>query len=358
MSFETLDVERKVISIMKVLSDSDRPVGARVIAQHLKDYGVELGDRAVRYHLKLMDERGLTRLVGRRDGRVLTEQGIKELKSALVKDKVGFVISKIELLAFRTDFDFKKRCGAIPVNVTLFPKEEFSKALQAMRPAFETGLCASDLVAMAPEGERLGELTVPYGKIGMATVCSIIINGTLLKAGVPMDSRFGGILQIRNHKPLRFVELISYAGSSLDPSEMFIRAKMTSVREAAELGDGEILANFREIPALCRPTAEQVVKGLKQAGLGGLIVMGNTSEPVCEVPVDLNRVGMILLGGLNPVAAAEEAGINTENHAMQTVMEYQDLIKFQDLLNRELVKATTNPMKEVPENESATTKRK
>lgn len=358
MSFETLDVERKELSIMKVLSDSDGPIGAGVIAQHLTDYGIELGDRAVRYHLKLMDERGLTRLVGRRDGRVLTEQGMQELKSALVKDKVGFVISKIELLAFRTDFDFKKRCGAIPVNVSIFPHDRFNQALQAMKPVFERGLCASDLVAVAFEGERLGELTVPYGKIGMATVCSIIVNGTLLKAGVPMDSRFGGILQIRNHKPLRFVELIHYAGSSLDPSEMFIRAKMTSVSKAAELGDGDILANFREIPALCRPIAEQVVAGLKQAGLGALIVMGNTSEPVCEVPVDLNRVGMIMLGGLNPVAAAEEAGIETDNHAMHTVMEYQDLIRFQDLINGELGKATINSRKGVPDNESTTTKRK
>lgn len=358
MSFEALDVERKALSIMKVLSDSDGPVGARVIARHLKDYGVALGDRAVRYHLKLMDERGLTRLVGRRDGRVLTEQGMKEVKNALVKDKVGFVISKIEILAYRTDFDYEKRCGAIPVNVSIFPQDRFNQALQAMKPVFESELCVSDLVAVANEGERLGELTVPYGKIGLATVCSIIINGTLLKAGVPMDSKFGGILQIRNHKPLRFVELIHYAGSSLDPSEMFIRAKMTSVREAAELGNGEILANFREIPALCRPIAEQVMTRLKQAGLGGLIVMGNTSEPVCEVPVDLNRVGMILLGGLNPVAAAEEAGIETDNHAMHTVMEYQDLIKFQDLLNRELGKATIISKKGVPDNESTTTKRK
>ena len=59
--------------------------------------------------------------------------------------------------------------------------------------------------------------------------------------------------------------------------------------------------------------------------------MGNTSDPVCEIPVELNRVGMILLGGLNPVAAAVEAGIEAENHAMSTVMEYQDLIKVKEL---------------------------
>jgi hypothetical protein len=86
--------------------------------------------------------------------------------------------------------------------------------------------------------------------------------------------------------------------------------------------------------------------------------MGNTSEPVCEVPVDFNRVGMILLGGLNPVAAAEEAGIETDNHAMHTVMEYQDLIKFQNLITGQPGKATTNSKKGEPDNESATTKRK
>jgi repressor of nif and glnA expression len=190
----------------------------------------------------------------------------------------------------------------------------------------------SNLVAVAREGEQLGELIVPPGRIGLATVCSIVMNGTLLKAGVPMDSRFGGILQIRNHEPLRFVELIHYAGSSLDPSEVFIRARMTSVRDAAKTGNGKILANFREIPAMCRPIAEKVVAKLKEAGLGGLMVMGNTSEPICEIAVELNRIGMILIGGLNPVAAAEEAGIKAENYAMSTVMEYQKLKKFQEVI--------------------------
>ncbi|MBA7617229.1 hypothetical protein ES703_24541 [subsurface metagenome] len=330
MGFETQDVERKVFSILKVLNDSQEALGARVIARRLKDVGIELGERAVRYHLKLMDERGLTQLVGR-NGRLITESGIEELESALVRDKVGFAISRIELLAFRTDFDLDRHIGWVPVNISLFPKEEFRKALPIMEPVFSAGLGVSELVAVAEEGQMLGELIVPEGKIALATVCSIVINGTLLKAGVPMDSRFGGILQMRGHKPLRFVELIHYAGSSLDPSEVFIRARMTSVAEVAKKGDGKVLANFREIPALCRPKAEEVVARLNEAGLGGVLVIGNTSETVCEIPVELNRVGMVLLGGLNPVAAAEEAGINTENHAMSTIVEYQKLIKFREL---------------------------
>jgi repressor of nif and glnA expression len=331
MGFETQDVERKVIAILKVLNDSQEPMGGKVIAQRLKGCGIELGERAVRYHLKLMDGRGLTKLLGRRDGRVLTGRGIEEVKSALVKDKVGFAISKIELLAFRTNFNHEKRCGSIPVNVSFFSNDQFGRALQAMKPAYEAGFCVSDLVAVASAGERLGELVVPEENTGLATVCSIVINGCLLKAGVPMDSRFGGILQVQNHKPLRFSEIIYYTGCSLDPSEIFIRAKMTSVGEATRRGQGRVLANFREIPAVCRPIAEEVITRLREAGLGGLILMGNTSEAVCEIPVELNKIGMILLGGLNPVATAEEAGIEAENHAMSTVMEYQDLIKFKEV---------------------------
>ncbi len=325
-AFEAQEVERKELTILKVLNDSQEPLGARVIARLLKEHGIELGERAVRYHLQLMDERGLTHTAGR-DGRLITESGIDELKSALVRDKVGFAISRIELLAFHTTFNWEKRTGSVPVNVSFFPREKFAQALQAMKPAFAAGLCVSDLVAVAGEGERLGEITVPDGKVGLATVCSIVVNGSLLKAGVPTDSRFGGILQVRNHQPLRFVELIHYAGSSLDPSEIFIRARMTSVGEVATSGNGKILANFREIPAICRPIAGEVVAGLSEAGLGGLLLMGNTSESVCEIPVELNRIGIVLLGGLNPVAAAEEAGIEAENHAMSTVIEYQNLIR-------------------------------
>ena len=331
MGFETQDVERKVLTILKVLSDSNEAMGARVIARRLKDHGIELGERAVRYHLKLMDERGLTLLLGRRDGRVLTEQGMKEVRDALVKDKVGFAITRIELLAFRTNFNLKNHTGYVPVNISFFLKEQFSKAIQVMKPVYENELCASHLVAIAGEGEKLGELIVPEGRVGLATVCSIVINGTLLKAGVPIESRFGGLLQISNGQPLRFVELIHYAGSSLDPSEVFIKAGMTSVIETASKGEGTILANFREIPALCRPIVEDVTAKLKEAGMGGLLMAGNTSEPVCQVPVELNRFGIVLIGGLNPVAAAVEAGISVENRAMSTVVEYRDLIRFEAL---------------------------
>lgn len=331
MSFERRDVDRKILSILKVLQKHQEPLGGGLIAQQLKDHGVALSERAVRYHLRLMDERGLTVLVGNQDGRVITEKGISEIRRALVKDKVGFAITKIELLAFRTTFDPRTRNGTVPLNVSFFPKADFDRAYAAMKPAFDNGLCVSQLVAFSTGGQAIGDLVVPDDEVGFGTVCSIVINGALLKAGVPMDSRFSGTLQLINKKPTRFTEIIHYNGCSLDPSEIFIKARMTSVQEAIGTGDGEILANFREVPALCLPVVEDVISGLKAAGIDGVIDKGNPSEAVCETSVEPNKVGMVLVGGLNPVAAAQEVGIEAENHSMSTVVNYGDLVQFAEL---------------------------
>ncbi len=331
MSFETRHVEQELLSILKVLHSLQKPAGGRIIAQQLVEHGVALSERAVRYHLKMMDERGLTSLKGKRDGRVITEKGIAEIKSAMVKDKVGFAITKIELLAFRTNFDYEHHSGMIPVNISFFPEDSFHKALRIMKPVFDSGFCVSRLVAVADGGQRIGDVTVPKGKVGFGTVCSIVINGVLLKAGVPMDSKFSGMLQINKGKPMRFTEIINYNGCSLDPTEIFIKAKMTSVTETVTTGTGQILANFREVPAVCVPVVTHVLTGLRNAGVEGILVKGNTSEPVCEIPVEPNKIGLVLVGGLNPVAAAQEAGIETENRSMATVMDFQNLVKFAEV---------------------------
>jgi HTH-type transcriptional regulator, global nitrogen regulator NrpRI len=332
MPFEVPNVERKTFSILQVLANTSKPLGSIVIARELKDLGVDLGERAVRYHLKLTDDHGLTRLAGRRDGREITDLGLKELKQGMVKEKVGFSISRIELLAFLTTFDVNKRTGSVPVNISFIRKQDFPKALQLMKSVFSAKLSASSLVCKARGGEKIGDLTVPDGMVAFATVCSVLVNGTLLKAGVPMNSRFGGLLQLRERKPFRFVDLIHYAGCSLDPAEVFIKAKMTSVTQAVKSGNGSILANFREIPALCRPMAQEVFTKLGKAGLNSVFLVGSVSEPVCEIPMELNRVGIVLIGGLNPIAAVQEAGIEVDSHAMSSVIDYQKLVEFEELL--------------------------
>lgn len=324
------DTERKIIAILKVLSESSEPLGSITIARELERHGISLSERAIRYHLKITDERGYTQPMGR-DGRMLTPAGIEELRMALAPEKLNFINEKLELLAFQTTFDPQKREGLLPINTTLIDKMLFPAALEVMGEVITAGVCVSDLVATAREGEKLGSVVVPAGKVGLGTVCGAVINGFLLKSGVPVESRFGGVLEIKDRQPRRFVAVISYDGTSVDPSEQFIRAHMTSVREAARGGSGKMLANFRELPAPARATVVEKLARLKEAGIGGVYALGNTSEPICQLAVGLNRIGMVLLGGLNPLAAVFEQGIAVDNFAESGLIDYRELVHFREL---------------------------
>lgn len=311
----TRDVERKVIAILRVLKDSPKPVGARYIAHRLTDRGINLTERAVRYHLKLMDERGLTRMVSQRYGRLVTQSGINELGYALVGDRVGSAMTNIEMLICQTSFEPEKFEGELPINVSLFPAERFSQALDVMRTICAARIPISDLVLVADEGEKLGDVKIPQGKVGFATLSNITISAVLLKAGVPLDLRFAGILQIHNHDCLRFVDLIQYTGSSLNPYEIFITSKMTAVSGIHKEGNGKILASFCELPAFALPKVEAVVKRLEGMGINIVAKVGRMGEPLCEIPVGAGKFGMVLTDGLNLVAAAAEAGIEVTNRA-------------------------------------------
>ncbi|MDQ1278185.1 MAG: HTH-type transcriptional regulator, global nitrogen regulator NrpRI, partial [Thermodesulfobacteriota bacterium] len=88
------DIERKTLLILRILNEVQGPVGSRLIARRMQELGLTSSERAVRYHLKLMDERGLTKLIGQKDGRIITKLGIDELGAARVEDKVGLAISR------------------------------------------------------------------------------------------------------------------------------------------------------------------------------------------------------------------------------------------------------------------------
>jgi repressor of nif and glnA expression len=76
---------------------------------------------------------------------------------------------------------------------------------------------------------------------------------------------------------------------------------------------------------------EAKAAALKKAGIGGIYAIGNTSEPLCQIAVAPNRIGVIQIGGLNPVAAAVEAGVEIENIAESGVIDFKELRSFWEL---------------------------
>ncbi len=322
---EIRDPESKLLVILRTLSRSAKPIGSCTIVSRLKDEGIFLDERTVRYHLKLADARGYTQSFGR-GGRRITEEGRQEIKETMAPRQVGSVANRLKMLAFQTNFDPEKRSGQLPVNISFIDKSDFKKALGVMKSAFKAGICVSDLVATAPEGEKLGSFVVPAGKVGFATVCSVAVNGVLLKAGIPTDYKFSGMLEIKNSRPRRFVAIIDYAGTSLDPSEEFISSGMTDVSGVVSAGNGKVLSVFRTIPLPAKRPAEEIISLLKSVGIGGVYALGGINEPLFQVSIDLNRTGIVQLNGLNPVAAAVEAGIQIENIAGSGLIDFQQLV--------------------------------
>ena len=97
-----------MLAILKVLEKQpDTILGSRELSRQLKLHGIELTERTVRYHLRILDERGFTKVFGK-EGRMITRKGREELSQALVSEKVGFVISKIETLSYLTNLDLRK----------------------------------------------------------------------------------------------------------------------------------------------------------------------------------------------------------------------------------------------------------
>lgn len=320
------DLDRKTNTILKIISEVRGPIGALEISEKLKAAGIDMPERTVRYHLKMMNEKGLLKVIWK-EGRMITDKGKEELGNALVSDKVGLVSSKIETMAYKMDFDLYKKSGSVILNISLFNKNDFGQALKVMADVFKHKLGTGELVVVAKEGEILGGVEIPEGRVGFGTLCSINFNGILLKHHVPVESKFGGVLQIEEGRPLRFTDIISYSGSTLDPHEIFIKSGMTNVSGATE-GEGKILAGLREIPAASKDEAEAILRKAEAAGFGSALMIGMPGQVVLGMPVGLERAGLVFPGGLNPVAAAVEQGIAVASKALVTLIEFEKLRRF------------------------------
>lgn len=311
--------------ILKVLHRMDRPAGASRIGELLRGWGENLSDRSIRLHLFRLDREGCTRLVSRRSGRVLTERGRAEVAKADVLGRMGFISAQIDELNYRMGFSLRAGSGTLVVNTTVFPARLEARVQQVIRPVFAAGLGMGVKRRLLRSGEAGGPAetpAVPRGRIALVTVCSVSLNGILLKEGVPVTSRFGGLLEIRDRKPVRFVELLEYRGTTQDPLELFIRAKMTSVQPCAASGRGLVGASFREFPSVALPAVLKIRDRLRRLGLDGVVAIGVPNQPLYGIPVSEGRTALVVFGGLNPAAAIEEAGLSCENRSLSGLLEY------------------------------------
>jgi Uncharacterized protein conserved in archaea len=315
----SIETRRKLIEILRILDASDDAIGARTIAASLGKRGYPIGERAVRHYLVLLDYKGFTIKIGNA-GRIITEKGLNELNEAIVGDRVGFLITKIEDLVYRTSFDLKQRNGDIIINVATIDKNDFDRALETAAETIDNGYTVSPFVRIVEEGEKVGSVFVPYGSFGFVTMCSMTINGMLIKHGIPSSIKYGGLLKIKEGMPSEYTDVISYQGTSLDPIQIFASRQMTSILAAGRRGDGTVLANTQTVPSIAAERTLKLLQDAKRAGIVGWI----------ESPLEDNSLGdnsgddvmkINIFAGANPMASLHELDMKVKVYSLSSLMD-------------------------------------
>ncbi len=328
------ETDRKMIEILRILAAREEVLGAKTIAEELRKKGYDLGERAVRYHMRILDEKGFTEKMGYA-GREITDKGLKELEKGLIYDQVDFIFSKFEDMIYQTTLDPVKGRGAVVVNTSTFTYQK--ELMDIIRDIFGKGIAVSPYVKIS---NLPSEKNNQEGIIKLDSICGTTIDGMLQKQGIPVIPQYGGVVKIEDYIPTRFTELIAYKKTSMTPLEAFTDQNMTSVLEVVEQGNGLIPANFRLIPASSREKAVETFLKLHKIGISGLMKIGDNGESVLGVPVDEDMVGIAVVGGISPLSAAKEAGFDVEIKLAENTVEFRDM---ESITTPQSILKTTGP---------------
>jgi len=304
------ETNQKMMEILRILAEHDDVLGAKIIASELRKKGYNLGERAVRYHMRILDEKGFTERVGYA-GRRITEKGLQEINRGLVYDQVDFIFSKFESMIYNTSLNPDTLDGKVVVNTSRISPE----SIETLKYVMQNGLCLSPRVKLERDGD---------GCI-ISTICGTTVDGILLASGIPVIPQFGGIVRFEDHQPVNFTELIAYKKTSMTPLEAFTSENMTSVLSVIDEGDGLVPANLRLIPGTGRDDAVKILRKLEGIGISGVLKVGEPGEDVLGVPVADGMVGVAIIGGITPLCAIQEAGYRAEIKLAENLIEFQNL---------------------------------
>jgi hypothetical protein len=324
MFAEFNESSRKEVEILRILSQFRYPVGSTVLRRELERRGFHLNDRTIRYHLKLLQAKGMVKGHGRQ-GRTITVAGLEELERALAYQRLGSVLTRYLALAYSITYDPLEDKGKVVANISIIGKKHLDEMLDLMVKLCKMKLLPAPYFKVLREGEEYQGLNISRGKVAVFTVCNLTIDGVLIKAGIPIMLKYGGLAQFVDYRPVRFVELLSYAGTTLPPMELLVYRGVTSIRYFLDTGSGILPLNFREAPAEAREQVTNILDELKSRGWGGIIQVGHPNEPVLGVPVAIDRFGICIIGGLIPGAIMREAGVPVETLAPHCLIPIEDM---------------------------------
>jgi len=232
-----------------------------------------------------------------------------------------FVNNTIEDYAMQVTFDPVAGEGDVVYNLSLIKNDDLDFAISILKAAHKTGVSVSGLVKFIPSHETVADYRIPKGCTGICTICSITFDGLLVRRGIPVNPLGGGVVQIENRTPIRFTHIILYEHTTIDPLQVLISQKTTSVTDVMRRGSGSILANIREFHMEAEPLVGTVLDELSGSSYTGILEVGMPNLPLLGVPVSPQFVAIAAVGGTNPMAAIRESGRWVQIQAMKGLMD-------------------------------------
>ena len=236
-----------------------------------------------------------------------------------------FVNHNIEDYAMQVTFDPAAGEGKVVYNLSLIKNEDLEFAISVLKDAFRSGISVSGLVRFFKSGEKIADFVVPKGCTGICTMCSITFDGLLIKRGIPINPIGGGVVEIENRTPIRFTHIILYEHTTIDPLQVLISQKTTSITNVMRRGSGNILANVREFHMEAEPLVGMVLDELSSSSYSGILEVGMPNVPLLGVPVSPQFVAIAAIGGTNPMAAIREGDRWVQTQAMKGLMDIRDM---------------------------------
>jgi len=241
-----------------------------------------------------------------------------------------FVNTRIEEYAMQVTYDPQEGEGLVVYNLSSVQNRDLDVAIATMKDTFKAGLCVSGLVRFIGENEASGGVKVPPGHTGIVTICSSTLDGILFRRGIPSNPIGGGVVEIDARIPRRFTHFILYEHTTIDPLQALLSQEITSVSRMMRLGSGNILANIRQCHMEAEVQVGEVIDDLAGSSFSPVLDVGLPNTPALGVTVDPQYMGIVALGGTNPMAAIKEKGITVATHAINGLMDVRGMSEILD----------------------------
>ncbi len=233
-----------------------------------------------------------------------------------------FTLARIENLMQQVSFDPSAMKGRIITNTTIVPRGVFQETLEIFHSTIQSGLAVCPMIKVQDEGRR----------IKIKTACSMTIDGILLKSGIPVRPKGGGLIEVIDREPMRFTDMIMYWATTIDPIDILTAQGLTDIGGMMRTGHGRILGNLQEAPMLARERIEEVLDNLASCEFMGILELGEPNMNVLGMSVERDHLGIALVGGTNLVAAARECGIEVDHESISDLTDFSEMKHIEELI--------------------------